>query len=593
MLPLPESESLPSAPTSITRRAALQRLTALGIGTAAFQRALAAQVEGRTEVSQEMIAQAEWVAGIELDDDEREDIANSLARNLSAARRLRELPVDADQVPALVFRPDFFYAAAHDQAANAADAGPRNSREPQPATVDINWSQRGVAQYSDEELAFAGIVDQASLLATHKISSRELTQLYLQRLKKYDPLLLCVVTLLEELAEEQSLASDERRSRGEALGILDGIPWLAKDLVAVPPWKTTWGAEPFKEQVREATATVAEKLNAAGAVLLAKTTLGALAWGDEWFGGRTRNPWNPEQGSSGSSAGSAAGIAAGLATFALGSETLGSIVSPCTRCRTSGLRPTFGRVSRAGCMPLSWSMDKIGPITRHVEDQAYVFAHLVGVDGKDPTLVERGFNWPLSTELKSLRVGITSDELDAIEQQALDYLKAEGATVVEIDLSTSLPVSAMNFILGVEASTVFDDAFRADQKADYGKWPSTFRQSQFVPAIQYLRANRMRSQLVAEAESKFSEVDVVLGGNDLLLTNLSGHPSIVVACGADEADGIKLPGVVKLTAAAYQEEKLLHVGNALQHALPISPAKPPLDMWLAKKKDQDTAAEPR
>ncbi len=251
--------------------------------------------------------------------------------------------------------------------------------------------------------------------------------MYLARLKRYDPVLKCVVTLLEEHAIELAKASDQRRAEGRSVGALDGIPWVAKDLIAMPPWKTTWGAEPFKDQVRPTAATVATRLAAEGAIVLAKVTLGALAWGDQWFGGMTRNPWNTEQGSSGSSAGSAASVAAGLATFALGSETLGSIVSPCRRCRTSGLRPTFGRISRAGCMPLAWSMDKIGPIARYVDDLALVFGALLGADGKDPSVVERSFQWPIDRKLSEFTIGITDDPLNTTEQAALDCLKSMGA----------------------------------------------------------------------------------------------------------------------------------------------------------------------
>ncbi len=552
------------------RRQFLACLGGLGIGTTVFHRSLAAQVAQSGKITKDMIGASEWIAGIELSDEEREDVASAIGGTLRSAQRLREQPVDADSVPALVFRPDFFYRQTNPESAEHSGL--------QVAFSIADAARRG----SDEDLAFARISEQASLLARKEISSRELTELYLGRLKKYDPLLKCVVTMLEEHALKQSDASDERRAKGETRGVLDGIPWLAKDLVAVPPWKTTWGAEPFKDQVRNTTATVAEKLEQAGAVLMAKVTLGALAWGDKWFGGTTRNPWNPEQGSSGSSAGSASAIAAGLASFALGSETLGSIVSPTRRCRTSGLRPTFGRVSRAGCMPLSWSMDKIGPIARHIEDLALVFPALLGQDGKDPTLVERGFKWPVEHSLKSLKVGVTGDRMASAEKNALAFLEAEGAKVVELDLTSTLPTSAMSFILGVEATTVFDDAFREDQNADYGLWPRTFREAQFTPAVQYLRANRMRSQMVAEAEEKFAQVDVVIGANDLLLTNLTGHPSIVVACGADKSRDIELPGVVKLTAAAYQESKLLHVGHELQAAMPPKPARPPLDEWESK-----------
>lgn len=552
------------------RRRFLAAMAGLGVGTATFHRALAAQVAQGGDLTGEMIAHAEWIAGIELDEEDRTRIAQAVTENLKDAGQLRETQVDADTVPALVFRPDFFY-----QQTKSADVGEDNQG------VHVAWSAEiAPQQMSDEQLAFARLSVQASLLAKGQISSRELTQLYLARLQKYDPLLHCVVTLLEEHALEQAEASDERRQRDHSIGILDGIPWLAKDLIAVPPWKTTWGAEPFKDQVRNQTATVATRMSQAGAVLLAKVSLGALAWGDKWFDGLTRNPWNPEQGSSGSSAGSASAVAAGLATFALGSETLGSIISPTRRCRTCGLRPTFGRVSRAGCMPLAWSMDKIGPIARHIEDLAYVFPNLLGPDGRDPTLVSRGFRWPLDLHASALRVGVTGDDLNKVEQQALDTLQAQGAQVVELKVQSKLPVDAMNFILGVEASTVFDDAFRQEPAADYGLWTSTFQKSQFVPAIQYLRANRLRGQLISETQAWLAQVDVVLGGDDLLLTNLTGHPSLVVTCGSDEVQGVQMPGVVKLTAAAYREQQLLHVAHMLQTAIPPTPSQPTLDEKL-------------
>ncbi len=566
----------------VTRRRLLKSLAGIGVGSAAFQRAMAVQVDDAGKVTREMIAQAEWIAGIELDDEQRSEVAAAMESNLAAARRLREFAVDVDEVPAVVFRPDFFYRQA-----KSSDEYPGAPSVRRPG-INVAWSvQDSPKTMPDEDLAFAGLEQQASLLATKQLSSRELTQLYLNRLTKFDPLLHCVVTMLEEHALQQAAAADERRVQGRSLGVLDGIPWVAKDLVALPPWKTTWGAEPFKEQVRTSTATVAEKMRDAGAVLMAKVTLGAMAWGDQWFGGLTRNPWNPEQGSSGSSAGSASAVAAGLATFALGSETLGSIVSPTTRCRTSGLRPTFGRVSRAGCMPLAWSMDKIGPIARYVNDLAFIFSHLIGSDGRDPTLVERRFQWPLSKKLDDLKIGVTGGRLSRGETTALEYLKSVGATIIDVELNCSVPEGPLSFILGVEAATVFDDAFRHDPHADYGLWPSTFRESQFITAIQYLRANRLRTRLIVETEEKLSQVDVLLGGNDLLLTNLTGHPSLVIACGSDElADGTKVPGIVKLSAAAYREELLLKVGQALQQANPPTPSRPPLDALLQKQVDQ-------
>ncbi len=566
--------SIASAPC-LSRRTLLGSLSAIGIGSLSFQRALVAQVEEKLVFDEKLIANAEWIAGLELTDEERAIVASGMERALRNAENLRATVVDFDTAPALVFRPDFYYDRAH-----LAEAKPVSRAGSAVAEVRCGWlAEPQPVVPSESELPFASIATQASLLAARKLSSRELTQVYLRRIEKHAPSLNCIVTLLEEHALEQADASDRRRAQardGAGFNVLEGIPWVAKDLIAVPPWKTTWGAEPFKDQVRTSVATVAEKLVDAGAVLLAKVTLGALAMGDQWFGGMTKNPWNLSQGSSGSSAGSAAAVAAGLATFALGSETLGSIVSPTRRCRTSGLRPTFGRVSRAGCMPLAWSMDKIGPIARYAEDLAYVFANLVGSDGRDPTLVNRGFQWPRKHPVNSLRIGLTTDPLNAVEQQVLEYFKSSGAEIVEIDLKTEIPISAMNFVLSTEAATVFDGTFRQDRGANYGQWTSTFLRSQFTPAIQYLQANRLRSPLIVELEQKLSKVDVLLGGDDLLLTNLTGHPSVVVACGSDPANSTPMPGVAKLTAAAYREDLLLHVAKEIQAVLPPQPMQPAL-----------------
>ncbi len=593
-----ESHQLES--TSVSRRHALGCLASIGIGSAAFQRALAAQAEGSKQVTTEMIASAEWIADIELSEDERESVARALTRNLRSAARLREVKLDAGVGPALVFRPDAFFCEGATESSKQADM--HRSRG-----VRFSEVAKDLWPSSQRDLAFSNIATQASMLAAGEISSRELTELYLSRLQQADPTLRLVVTMLEQDAVKQADASDARRRRGVARGALDGIPWLAKDLIAVPPHKTTWGAEPFKEQVRDDTATVYRRLEASGAVLLAKVSLGALAWGDEWFGGKTRNPWNPAQGSSGSSAGSASGVAAGLATFALGSETLGSIVSPTRRCRTSGLRGTFGRVSRHGCMPLSWSMDKIGPIARHVDDLAAVFSQIQGPDGLDPTLVDRPFDWPARKRIDQLRIGITGDRRAAVEDQAIEKLAEAGATIVEIDLSSDIPVDAMSFILGVEATSVFEDDFRSAPDADYGLWNATFRETMFFSAVQYVRANRLRGQLITQTQAELAKVDCVVGANDLLLTNLTGHPSLVVACGTDEitvrervesasqtldkqqpgegererepetkTSKVAVPGVVKLTAGAYQEAMLLSIGAWLQQTLPPKPSQPAL-----------------
>lgn len=553
-----------AAPSELSRRTLLTAISALGLTSTVFARALCAQSASTNKVTAEMIRQAEWVADIQLTDQQREKLAESLERNRGEAASLRQVPCDADVPPATVFRPDFF---------SEPDAKSRLLAQRTLATphVPIKRLERAPAPLpeSKTEIAFASLIDQAAWLGAGQLTSLELTQLYLNRIDRFDPQLHLLVTSLADRALAQAKASDQRRAEGKSLGILDGIPWVAKDLIAVPPFKTTWGAAPYRDQVRPTMATVAERLEAAGAVLLAKVSLGALAWGDIWFGGTTRNPWQPDQGSSGSSAGTCSAVVAGLASYGIGSETLGSIVSPCVRCSVTGLRPTYGRVSRFGCMPLAWTFDKLGPIARYVDDLGVVFSHILGPDGQDPSVVERDFHWPVATDLAKLTVGTTKEGLSKIEQQALDWLVSKGARHQSIELPKRFPEGAMTVMLNVEAATVFDDILRRDPEADLGLWPESFRKSQYVPAIQYLRACRLRTQLIGETEAALRQVDIVLGADDLVLTNLSGHPSLVVALGTREVkDQLPRPGTVKLTAAMYREATLLDVASQLQRAIP-------------------------
>lgn len=568
-----ESESASDAP-SVSRRRWLAILGGAGITSSVFARALTAQAADKGKVTVEMIRQAEWIADLELTEEQRQELADNLEENIADLARIRAIECDSDITPSSIFRPDFFSEPVE-------SARLQHARTPTQATVPITKVPPRTSPLPEDpaDIAFASLLDQAHWLASGRLSSVELTQLYLDRLQKFDSVLHCVVTMLAESALEQARAADMRRANGRALGLLDGIPWVAKDLIAVPPWKTTWGAAPYRDQVRPRLATVAERLQAAGGVLLAKVSLGALAWGDIWYGGTTRNPWQPEQGSSGSSAGSASAVVAGLASYGLGSETLGSIVSPCVRCCVSGLRPTYGRVSRSGCMPLAWSFDKLGPIARRVEDLAVIFSHIIGVDGRDPSVVDRPFVWPDPRALHSLKVGVTSKPLKSIEQRALDWLKAQGARVVEVALPSRFPLSAMTVMLSVEATTVFDDILRSDPDADLGLWPESFRKGQFISAVQYLRVSRLRSMLVQETEQVLREVDVLLGADDLTLTNLSGHPSLVVALGSHEVkDQASRPATIKLTAAMFNEAILLSIGQALQAAIPPAPDRPTIDL---------------
>lgn len=553
----------------VSRRQLLTLLGGIGI-TGTLARALAAQANNESGITAEMIRQAEWIAGIPLTDEQRIELAKNLEKNASDLAKIRALACDADVPPCMIFQPDFFSEPL--PATRLA-----NQQRAVKAIAPIAQSLHAAGEFPSDplDIAFATVVEQAEWLAARKLSSLELTKLYLQRLEEHDPQLKCVVTLLGDSALEQAQASDSRRSQGASLGLLDGIPWVAKDLIAVPPWKTTWGARPYRDQVRPTMATVAERLQAGGGVLLAKVSLGALAWGDIWFGGTTRNPWQPDQGSSGSSAGTACAVAAGLASYGIGSETLGSIVSPCIRCCVSGLRPSYGRVSRFGCMPLAWSFDKLGPIARGVDDLAIVFSHIVGPDGRDPSVVHRPFEWPDRRPLSQFRVGTVGAKLQPAEEQALEWLVSKGVQRVEVELPTRFPLGAMTVMLNAEATAMFDDILRSDPNADLGLWPASFRKGQYVSAVQYIRASRLRTMLVQETEEALRGVDFLLGADDLTLTNLSGHPSLIVALGSEEPPGRAIrPATVKLTAAMYHESTLLSLGQALQTAFPRKPDRP-------------------
>jgi Asp-tRNA(Asn)/Glu-tRNA(Gln) amidotransferase A subunit family amidase len=325
----------------------------------------------------------------------------------------------------------------------------------------------------------------------------------------------------------------------------------------------------------DTTATVAERLESAGAVLLAKLSLGALAWGDGWFRGMTRNPWNPDVGSSGSSAGSAAATAAGLAGFTIGSETLGSIISPCRVCGCTGLRPTFGRVSRFGCMTLAWSMDKLGPICRSVEDCVLVFDAIHGADKRDASAVDRPFAWPASRDIKTLRVGYferkgsgNSEKVETRDERPeLKVLKELGVTLVPIQLPDKLPASALTVILDVESTAVFDELVRGNKLDGTGLWPNSFRRGQLIPAVEYVRANRIRTQLMQQMAEVMKQVDCYVGGNDLVITNLTGHPTVVLPDGLESKDGRELPRTITFTGQLYGEADLLLLARAYEQAI--------------------------
>ncbi len=543
------------------RRRLLQVLAGLGVGSAVFQRALAAEVEKAPAVTPEMVEQAEWIAGLKLADADRKDLAERLTRTLREFEALRAVPLPNHVPPALTFLPAPWLPPGRPERGTVEPISPAAPCKPE----------------TDEDLAFLPVTALAALLRNRQVSSAELTRLYLARLKKYDPTLHCVVTLTEELALRQAERADREIAAGRYRGPLHGVPWGAKDLIAHPDYKTTWGAAPFKDQSLDVKATVAQRLEEAGAVLVAKLSLGALAMGDRWFGGRTRNPWDARKGSSGSSAGSASAVAAGLVGFALGSETLGSIVSPCRACGVTGLRPTFGRVSRHGCMTLAWSMDKVGPMARSVEDCALVFGAIHGSDSLDPSAVDRPFSWPASRDLHGLRVGYVEDSRDAAKRDDLRVLRDLGVKLVPIELPHKYPVGAVALILDTEAAAVFDDLTRRGVTEGLNEWPGLFHKGEFVPAVEYLRANRVRTLLMRDMDEVMRQVDLYVGGNDLVLTNLTGHPTVVLPDGFRKEGEVELPRSIAFTGRLYGEAELLAVAHAYQQAAGHHLRRPPMD----------------
>ena len=558
-----------AARSRVTRRA-LIAAAAGSITSLAVRQTLAARAQDEQQVTPGMVRQAAWLHGVELDEDAEQSAARSLNATLKSFATMRETELPNHVAPAVQFTTRPFRRAS---APPIRDARPID-RAP-PSLTD-----------SSEALAFLPVTELSALLRTRRVTSLELTELYLRRLRRFDPLLKCVVSYTDELARRQAAQADREIAAGLYRGPLHGVPWGAKDLISVPGYKTTWGAAPYREQELDTLATVASRLEAAGAVLVAKLSLGALAMGDVWFGGRTRNPWNPDQGSSGSSAGSASAVAGGLVGFALGSETLGSIVSPCRRCGATGLRPTFGRVSRYGCMALAWSMDKIGPITRSAEDTALVLDAIHGYDGLDATAVDAPFQWPPRRELSELRVGYIPAADESRPRPEIDVLKEMGVQLKPIELPRKFPSRELVLMLDVEAGAAFDSLTRQGVTDGLNAWPRIFRAAQFTPAIEYLRASRLRTLLMEEMEAVFQDVDLYVGGNDLVITNFTGHPTVVMPSGFVERRGVRSPRSITMTGALFGESDLISVARAYQQRTTHHLQRPPLEEWLVRRRRQ-------
>jgi Asp-tRNA(Asn)/Glu-tRNA(Gln) amidotransferase A subunit family amidase len=561
-----EQESHTRKTDPLSRRSFMACASGLGLTSFAASSSLWAEVAdtANAKVTKAMLQEAEHLAGLTFTEQERDLMIEGLNDYLEKYRTLREVPLDNSVAPAIQFNPMV--------------AGMTFEKK----TTPLKMSERPVRKRPAdlEAVAFWPVTDLAHLIKSRQVSSTELTHMYLNRLKRYDGQLHCVVTLTEALALEQAKRADEEIESGRYRGSLHGIPWGAKDLLAVKGYKTTWGAMPYKDQIIDHDATVVTRLEAAGAVLVAKLTLGALAWGDVWFGGKTRNPWDPNSGSSGSSAGPASATTAGLVGFSIGSETHGSIVSPCTVCGTTGLRPTFGRVSRHGAMALSWSMDKIGPICRSVEDCALVLSAIDGPDGRDTTLVDAPFSWDASLDIKRLKVGYLESAFEeersdkqwqANDLATLDVLRGLGLTLHPIELP-DYPIDAMGLILNVEAAAAFDELTRSGQddllvRQIKNAWPNRFREARTVPAVEYIQANRVRTLAMQAMHRILGEIDVYVcpswAGKNLHLTNLTGHPAVVLPNGLRQEG---TPSSISFVGRLFEEDKLLALARAYQEA---------------------------
>ncbi|HEX6808873.1 MAG TPA: amidase [Gemmatimonadaceae bacterium] len=547
-----------------SRRAFIEYFASIGLGSTLLPGILWAQTAPGAEITSESVAKAAELAGLEFDDDERAMMVAGLTQQEKQLATLHGIPLTNDVVPAVHFNPVLPGTAI-------AKGEHRIVRSP--------VSPQAVPS-SHAELAFLPVTELSSLVRRRKVTSEQLTRVSLDRLQEFDPKLHCVITLTADRALAHARAADEELRRGTWRGPLHGIPWGAKDLLAVKGYPTTWGSTPYKDQMLDADATVVRRLDDAGAVLVAKLSLGELAMGDVWFGGMTRNPWKPDQGSSGSSAGPACATSAGLVCFSIGSETLGSISSPSTRCGATGLRPTFGRVPRTGAMALSWTMDKLGPICRSVEDCALVLDAIHGSDGHDPTAVDSAFPYDARTTPASLRIGYLKSAFDAdhptkpFDDAALDALRAIGATLIPIELPDQ-PWSAMSIVLRAEGAAAFDELTRSGrdkQMAQQGAdaWPNTFRVARFIPAVEYVNANRARTLAMRAMEQTFHDVDVVVTptfGAQLVATNLTGHPAVIVPNGfRDDGTPVSLTFLGRLfgeapalaLARAYQNHTGFH-----------------------------------
>jgi len=576
LTPLPTGTPVP--PTSTPTATSTAAPTALPSPTPTAQ--------PESGITVEMIAAAEKIFGIELTDEERSEIVAGLNEYREEYQLLRELTMDDTVVPSMVFNP--------------IPPGMTFSREEKPfrySDVDVQRPEK------IEDVAFYSVLQLAKLIRTRQVTSLELTRMYLERLKRYDPTLLFVVNLTEELAMEQAQKADEEIQSGSYRGPLHGIPYGIKDLFSVKRYPTTWGAEPYIDRIIDRDASVVEKLEEAGAVLVAKLTTGRLATGDQWFGGLTRSPWNPEWGAGGSSAGPGSATAAGCVGFAIGTESAGSMISPCDACGVSGLRPTFGRVSRHGVMTTGWSWDKVAPMCRSVEGCAVVFNAIYGPDGKDNTIIDLPFNWDPDFDIRNLRIGYRrkffEGELMPGEREFREAVRVESLKVLDLFRESGFDLEPLDFdylvdpysrsvgnMMMAENGAANDNRFLSDQMDWFNdldsSWPRYWKESRFIPAVEYLQASRCRSLVIAEMDRVMKDIDVYveITWTSQWDTNMSGHPMVVVPCGfLSQGRPVsisfvgKLFGEAELLAVAkwYQDATGFHLVHPDLQSLSMSP----------------------
>ena len=553
---------------ALNRRRFFECLSALGLGSTLMPDALTIAAQDSETITVEMLEAAQKIAGIAFTREEQQAIVTRLnARRgyLAGFQFLKTANLGNSAQPAIVFNPV--------PPGKALPTGPRGLRRREPVVSK---------PLTDEALAFLPVTHLAKLVEARQVRPSELTELYLARLTAHDPALHCVVSLTADLARTQAKQADAEIAAGRYRGPLHGIPFGLKDLFAVRGTKTTWGISPYKDQIIDTDATVYTKLRDAGAILVAKLSTGALALTAQWFGGVTRNPWNVQQDASGSSAGPGAATAAGLVAFSIGTDTGGSVIAPSARNGLTGVRPTFGRVSRYGAMTLAWTQDTVGPMCRSAEDCAIVFNAIYGPDGKDNTVLDVPFGWDSAADVTKLRVGYLRSILDdppagppggsASEQlatrrnyeEALRVIRGLGVQVVPFDLP-NVAIEAIDFIRYAETAAAFDDLTRSGRLRDVehgpeqSPRPAEIRPARFIPAVEYIQANRYRMRVMEQMDAAMSGLDLFIGAYQLL-TNRTGHPVISLPDGFFNGS----PTALQMTGKLFGEPELLQLAHAFQ-----------------------------